>query len=122
MGTTIYFIKYNNKYYQEYKQAYINKTDTSKSTIDIYPRYEASWLLEQEKSFRKYRDLNVILTTLFYTINIVDAYVDAHLMNFDVSDDLSLNIAPALNFYSASSGFYGTKPKPSAGLTLTFKF
>jgi len=122
MGATLYFFDYNNKLYRKYKQAYINKTDTSKSTIDVYPAYEASWLLEQSKSFRKYRDLNVILTVLFYTVNIVDAYVDAHLMNFDVSDDLSLNIAPSLNLYSADSRFHGTKPKPSAGVTLTFKF
>jgi Family of unknown function (DUF5683) len=122
LGSTLYFFKYNNKFYKEFKQAYINKIDTSINTVDLYPKNDASWLLEQEKSFRKYRDLNVILATLFYTLNIVDAYVDAQLMDFDVSDNLSLNIAPALNFYAANTATGAPKTKPSAGLTFIFKF
>jgi hypothetical protein len=122
VGTTIYFYNYNNKLYRDYKRAYINKTDTLKSTIDIYPKNDATWLLEQVKDFRKYRDLNVILGTLFYTLNIVDAYVDAQLINFDVSDNLSMNIAPALNFNTTTLNSYPRNSKPSAGLTLTFTF
>ena len=98
LGSTIYMFNSNNKLYKQYKQAYINKTDTAKSTIDTYPQYSSSQLQEEEKYYRKYRDMSVILSSLMYTINIIDAYVDAHLMDFDVSDDLSLRIAPALNF------------------------
>lgn len=115
MGTTLYFFNFNNKLYRDYKQAYINKTDTATSTIDLYPEYSGTQLKELESYHRKYRDLNVILTALFYTINVVDAYVDAHLMNFDVSDDLSLQVAPSLHFHAV-------RQKPAAGLTLTFKF
>jgi hypothetical protein len=122
IGTTIYFYNYNNKLYREYKRAYINKTDTLKSTIDFYPKNDATWLLEQVKDFRKYRDLNIILGTLFYTLNIVDAYVDAQLINFDVSDNLSMNLTPALNFTTTTSNPYQRNLKPSAGLTLTFTF
>ena len=115
MGTTIYLFKYNNKIYKEYKQAYIYKTDTSASTIDIYPKQDINWLKEQEDTYHKHRDLNFLLTMLFYTLNIADAYVDAHLMSFDVSDNLSMNILPSLNFYSA-------KQKASPGLTLSLIF
>jgi hypothetical protein len=115
MGTTLYFFNMNNKIYREYKQAYINKADTLKSTVDVYPLYPASWLQEQEHNYRKYRDLNFILTALFYTLNIADAYVDAHLMNFDVSDDLSLQVFPSMNFSAATR-------KPSAGLTFALTF
>lgn len=115
MGTTIYFFNSNNTLYRQYKQAYINKTDTEASTTDLYPDYSDAQLRELEDYYRKYRDLNVILTALFYTLNVVDAYVDGHLVNFDVSDDLSFHLAPALNFQAASQ-------KPSAGMTLTFKF
>ena len=115
MGTTLYFFAQNNKLYRQYKQAYINKTDTLPTTIDGYPDYSDQQLKELEDYHRKYRDLNVILTALCYTINIVDAYVDAHLMHFDVSDDLSFHVAPALNFQAISR-------KPSAGLTLSMRF
>lgn len=113
MGTTIYFFDYNNKLYKEYKQAYINKTDTT--TVDLYPYYSAEQLKVFQDDYRRFRDLNVILTALFYTINVVDAYVDAQMVTFDVSDDLSLHVSPALNFYSV-------KQKPSAGLTLSLRF
>lgn len=115
MGTTIYFFDYNNKLYKEYKQAYLNKTDTASSTIDAYPHYTDEQLKVFQDDYRRFRDLNVILTALFYTLNIVDAYVDAQLITFDVSDDLSLHVSPALNFYSV-------KQKPSAGLTLSLRF
>lgn len=115
MGTTIYLFSTNNKLYKEYKQAYINKTDTLSSTIDLYPSYSESDLRTLSGVYRRYRDLNVILTALFYTLNIVDAYVDAQFITFDVSDDLSLHFSPALNFYSL-------KQKPAAGLTLSLTF
>jgi len=37
-----------------------------------------------------------LMTTLFYILQIVDASVDAHFSNFDVSDDLSLQIKPTI--------------------------
>ena len=113
MGTTIYFFDNNNKLYKEYKQAYINKTDST--AIDLYPYYSTDQLKVFQDDYRRFRDLNVILTALFYTLTIVDAYVDAQMVTFDVSDDLSLHVSPALNFYSA-------KQKPSAGLTLSLTF
>ncbi|MDD3859568.1 MAG: DUF5683 domain-containing protein, partial [Bacteroidales bacterium] len=45
--------------------------------------------------YRKQRDLCLIGVIVFYTLQIVDANVDAHLFNFDISDDLSINISPS---------------------------
>ena len=119
MGTTIYFFQQNNKLYKEYKQSYIYKTDTTHLTgHDYYPQYDSTYVRELETVSQKHRDLNFIITFLFYTLNIADAYVDAHLMTFDVSDNLSLQILPSLNFYSADN----RKQKPSAGLTLSLRF
>lgn len=44
--------------------------------------------------FRRYRDLSVIGFSVGYLIVGVEAYVAAHLKNFDVSDDISLQIKP----------------------------
>lgn len=116
MGTTLYFFNFNNKLYRGYKQAYVYRTDTIPETVDdIYPEYTNDQLKELQSYHQKYRDLNVILTALFYTLNIVDAYVDAHLMRFDVSDDLSFHVLPALQMQA-------NRRKPSAGITLSFTF
>ena len=40
------------------------------------------------------RDLFILTSVLVYVINILDATVEAHFINFDVSDDLSMHIYP----------------------------
>ena len=57
------------------------------------------------------RDLFIVYSTLFYALNIIDAIVDAHLQEFDLSDDLSLEINPNI---------YNTNNKFAAGVTLNF--
>ena len=115
MGSTIYMFDYNNKLYKDYKKAYVYKTDTAKSTIDFYPYYSEGQLRELASYYRRYRDLSVILTGLCYTLNIVDAYVDAQLVNFDVSDNLSMSVFPSLNLSAQ-------RKNPSLGLTLSVRF
>jgi hypothetical protein len=43
---------------------------------------------------RRNRDLVIISTVAFYALNIIDASVDAHLFNFNLSDDLTINWVP----------------------------
>jgi hypothetical protein len=49
-----------------------------------------------------------------YALNIIDAVVDAHLYNFDVSDDLSLNLKPFI--------LPSVQGPVKGGLTLTLAF
>jgi hypothetical protein len=53
-------------------------------------------LLGYRNEFRKNMDYSILFTLLFWGLNIVDATVDAHLKGFDVSDDLRVQIKPAL--------------------------
>ena len=39
-------------------------------------------------------ELFALISVAWYALNVLDAVVDAHLMYFDVSDDLSFNISP----------------------------
>lgn len=54
--------------------------------------------------YRKMRDQLTIYGFMFYLLQIVDAHVDAHLIEFDVNQDLSVKIEPTSipvgNFYS----------------------
>ena len=53
-------------------------------------------LRSRRDQYRKNRELMTIGVGIFYLLNGLDAYVDAHLMQFDVSDDLSLHLSPAI--------------------------
>jgi len=46
--------------------------------------------------YRRYRDLSWIITIGVYGLWIVDAYVDAQLFDFDISPNLSMQVAPVL--------------------------
>ncbi|GAB3508092.1 DUF5683 domain-containing protein [Emticicia fontis] len=47
-------------------------------------------------SFRRYRDLTVIMFAVGWTLQAVQANVSAHLKTFDMSDDISLKFEPSI--------------------------
>ncbi|MCG6186659.1 DUF5683 domain-containing protein [Maribellus maritimus] len=110
-GTIGYFIDWNNDYYQLTKRAYIHLRDDDPETtdylklrgIEYYDLENATdkanletALSKRQEYYRRNRDFLIISMVAFYGLNIIDASVDAHLFNFDVSDDLSLNWQPSM--------------------------
>ena len=51
-------------------------------------------LRNQRDQFRRKRDLSILGTGLFYALTVLDAYVSAHLLTFDVGEELSLRVHP----------------------------
>jgi len=106
MGLT-YAISWNGGMYRDYQKAYRDIVDNDASTqsyVNILPQgvvidsdnkaYYTSLLKNKQDNYLRYRDLSIIGTVGLYLLSIVDAYVDAHLYDFDVSPDLSLKIVP----------------------------
>ena len=54
-------------------------------------------LIDAQKSAQRNKDLSIVVTVVFYLVNIIDANVDAHLKQFNVSDELSLEPTIELN-------------------------
>ena len=112
-GTIGYFITWNNDNYQLFKTGYQHLTDGNPETQD-YLKIEAvrrnnydldnpnqfnnlkTALSRQQDYYRRNRDLLIISFAAFYGLNIIDASVDAHLFDFDISDDLTLKWEPAM--------------------------
>jgi hypothetical protein len=86
----------------------------SKSTIDLN-QYSTSDLISIEDEYRRYFTLSIIIGSVVYVLNILDAVVDAHLFYFDVSEDLSMNVRPEI-FYANSY-----RPAPGFSLSLNLK-
>jgi len=94
-GALIYSMSWNNKYYQKYLDAYKLDSDTSSATNSEYNGlYSLDNLIVLKDYYRRNRDFSAIGLVLLYTANIVDAYVYGQFFNFDVSDDLSLQVKP----------------------------
>lgn len=60
-------------------------------------------------SYRRYRDLSIIGAVALYGLCMIDAYVDAHLFDFDISPDLSLRIEPQVQADPFSQKTFGVQ-------------
>ncbi len=126
-ATTIYCVDWNNRGYQRFKKAYRLRADYDKnpgnypggSTDEFGGRYSATFLKNLRDSYRRNRDLCIILTAGMYVLQIIDAHVDAHLRDYDISDDLSMNVTPMIDYGYSS---YAGESRPSFGMNMSFKF
>ena len=88
LGTTVYFYITNNNKYNDYRDAY--KRRLLGFTDDEFSYLDTSRLIQAQRFYQRNRDLSALLVGVFYILNIVDANVDAHLMQYNVSDKLTL--------------------------------
>ena len=106
---SIYAMRWNNQMYRDYSQAYLDIMDDDPNTqsynqflhlgmtIDSSNEARFITLFKKRKDYyRRYRDLSFFVLVGVYALSIIDAYVDASLSEFDISDDLSLRISPAV--------------------------
>ena len=107
LGLT-YAITWNGGMYRDYQKAYRDIVDDDPSTqsyLNVLPQgvivdnnnktYYTGLLKNKQDNYLRNRDLSIIGTVGLYVLSIVDAYVDAHLYDFDISPDLSMKIAPS---------------------------
>lgn len=108
---------YNNNWYKKTKYAYeakynaeVNKDSSGLAAIDPELKgFSAASLQSYRNSFRRDRDYSILFFLLAWGLNVVDATVFGHLKDFDVSNDLSMNVKPIFN-----------PSTRTPGLTLTF--
>ncbi len=95
---------YLNSQYQDYRAAYYNSNQGEDNDFRFGPTPERLQNVNQNQlqsvrdSYHNQRDFMFVVMGLAYGLNILDAYVYAHMRSFDVSDDLSARtmIGPAI--------------------------
>lgn len=105
----IYAWRWNGQMYHDYSQAYMDLMDNDANTHSydqfmhlgqqITPentqKYQEIFRKRKDR-YRRWRDMSVFATIAVYALSIVDAYVDASLSEFDISNDLSMRVAPTV--------------------------
>jgi hypothetical protein len=109
LGATGYFLISNQLTQRALKQEYTNRIEGN-PTDPKWEAYDNSGVLTLYNQYLNRRDLSILGFAAVYLFQIVDANVEAHFVNFDVSDDLTLQIDPSL------------LPSLSAGLSLKLNF
>lgn len=123
LGGLTYYSIHLHKNYNDYRAAYYNAERGADSdfkfgpTPSNIPENASLEALRQNRNFyRNRRDLVYVFIGLSYALNVIDAYVFAHLRSFDVSDDLSMK--PSVQPSITSTRF--TDPVPSVSLSIHF--
>ena len=111
LGTSIYFYTSNNKQYNRVRDAYKRRLAGFEDD-EFQGRLTDDGLREAQKSFRRNKELSLLVTVGLYALNIIDANVDAHLLQFNVDDNLSFKPHYKIDEYDR---------KGRVGLTMSFK-
>jgi len=119
---------FNNKFYKEtlaesqYRKKY---PSLDRNTLGSYGEFKYKGIPDNQiygaKDFyRRNRDLSLYSMVGFWGLQMVDAYIDAKLATFDVSDDLTLRVKPSI--YVPMYGSLGFRTAiPMISLKLNFK-
>jgi hypothetical protein len=127
-------VNYNSTRYVSFKNGYLDITDsdpTTNSHLDLIPEGRTIESFGGVAAFtgrlktgmdqsRYYRDLSVIISIAYYGLTIIDAFVDAHLADFDISPDLSLQLRPLIQREHGTT--YNVSSSYTYGLTGRVKF
>ncbi len=95
MATGVYFYIQNDKDYDRFRNAYKRRlagfTDDEFFGNGETPVISNDRLIDAQRSAQKNKDISIIVSLAFYLVNIIDANVDAHLRQYNVSTDLTLS-------------------------------
>ncbi len=116
-GTAVfaYLISWQGRMYNDYSTAYYDITDNDPNTRS-YERlfknintdneeWKKNTLRKKRDSYRRYRDLCIFGVGILYVLNIVDAFVDGHLYDFSVTNDLSMRVEPVIQYPGLGNGW-----------------
>lgn len=113
LGVTGYFAIQNNIEQRKLKNEYTFRSENGFPNPDNPDllQYDSQGILTLYQGAERSRDLMIFAFIAVYALNILDAHVSAHFVEFDVSEDLTLNIRPSLQQLNS----------PGLALTLNFR-
>ena len=118
----LYAFNWNSQMYSDYRQGYLDIMDSDPNTksyedffrpgydFDKNKEYIKEVFKKRKDRYRRWRDLSVFAFIGVYALSVIDAYVDAQLSSFDISDDLNMSIHPEFmhgNSTGTNENFYG---------------
>ncbi|AEL28100.1 DUF5683 domain-containing protein [Cyclobacterium marinum] len=112
VSTAIYFLNFNNRRYKEFIAALEIVREGTET--NPFPNLNEDGIIRNVNYWRRNRDAMYMVFGAIYALGAVDAFVDAHLSGFDVSDDLTFKLEPSMEPMLANNS--------AIGLSLKIKF
>lgn len=111
IGVSLYYYVDSAQKYNQYRNAYKRRLEGF--TDDEFSYLDKDRLIVGQKFYQRNRDLSALFVVGFYVLNIIDANVDAALIQFNVNENLSLRPDIIRN---------GVTYKTNVGLTFNYNF
>ena len=114
----------NNRNYVRFKSIHNEATNPDVPYTGQISAETAKWYRDV---YRRYRDYSIVATAALYFLQVIDANVFAYMHDFEVTDDISMKIEPAVippnNAYAMHTGTpaYGYSSN-SYGLRVGLRF
>ena len=124
MGS-VYFLTTNHTNYVRFKRIHNEATNPDPAISSKVPisGETAKWYRDV---YRRYRDYSIVATAAFYLLQVIDANVFAYMHDFEVDDNISMDIEPAVIAPDNAYAMHGTMPynggQSAIGLRLGFRF
>lgn len=118
----LYAYNWNGQMYKDYRQAYLDLMDSDPNSdsykdffrpgydFDRNEEYLKDVFKKRKDRYRRWRDLSTFAFIGVYIISVIDAYVDAQLSSFDITEDINMTIEPGIinnKNFSVGGGYYG---------------
>jgi hypothetical protein len=113
VGGCIAGYSFNNTQYNRFREAF--KRRRAGFIDEDFSFFSDTALQDAQERFQTDRDLFLLLTIVAYALNIVDTNVDAHLKQYNVDEDLSLDFKPYFELNQITQ-------IPNYGIAMTIKF
>lgn len=87
LGVSGHYIRSEGAAYREFRDGYLAMTDDDPETV-FDTEFDAAGVLARRDFHRTNLEQSILVFALLWGAQVVDAHVDAHLLGFDVSEDL----------------------------------
>ena len=111
IGVSLYYYIDSSQKYHQYRDAYKRRLEGF--TDDEFSYLDNDRLIAGQKFYQRNKDLSALFVVGFYVLNIIDANVDAALIQFNVNENLSLKPNIYLN---------DVTQRTNLGLTFNYNF
>ena len=119
---SVHCLTTNNTNYKRFKSIHNQATSPDSNYDGPISGETAKWYRDV---YRRYRDYSIVATALVYFLQVIDANVFAYMHDFEVTDDISMNLEPAIIAPDNAYAFMGGNSNPSqnaVGLRLGIRF
>ena len=120
---SFHFLSTNNLNYKRFKRIHNEATTPGSGYNENISAETAKWYRDV---YRRYRDYSILATVAVYVLQVIDANVFAYMHDFEISDDITMNIEPAVispyNAYAINTPMTSQGSNNALGMRVGIRF